>query len=57
MDFTLKDGTEIKQLPDDGLLAPLSTITIVLPNSAMGNSIVKTFSWIDDYGVINTYKN
>ncbi|MDT7073040.1 molecular chaperone [Citrobacter amalonaticus] len=57
MDFTLKDGTEIKQLPDDGLLTPLSTKTVVLPKSATGNSTVKTFSWIDDYGVVNTYKN
>lgn len=57
MDFTLEDGTKIKQLPDDGLLTPLSTKTLVLPKSATGNSTVKTFSWIDDYGVVNTYKN
>ncbi|MET6675692.1 fimbrial biogenesis chaperone [Citrobacter amalonaticus] len=57
MDLTLKDGTEIKQLPDDGLLPPLSTKTVLLPKSAMGNDTVKTFSWIDDYGVVNTYKN
>ena len=57
MDLTLNDGTEIKQLPDDGLLAPLSTKTVLLSKRATGSSIVKTFSWIDDYGVVNTYKN
>ncbi|POT55718.1 hypothetical protein C3432_22070 [Citrobacter amalonaticus] len=53
--LTLNDGVEIKQLPDDGLLAPLSTKTVFLPHNTKGNGTVKAFSWIDDYGVNNTY--
>ncbi|HAU5608531.1 fimbrial biogenesis chaperone [Citrobacter koseri] len=55
MDLALNDGTEIKQLPDDGLWAPLSTKTVVLPKNTKGEGTVKTLSWIDDYGVVNTY--
>lgn len=57
MALTLNDGTEIKQLPDDGLWPPQSTKTVLLPKGIKGSGTVKTFSWIDDYGVVKTYNH
>ncbi|QXD01098.1 molecular chaperone [Klebsiella sp. PL-2018] len=55
LDITLSDGTELKQIPDDGLWAPLSAKTIFLPIKTKEKVTVKALSWIDDYGHINTY--
>lgn len=54
-DITLRDGHQIKQLPADGLIAPFSSIIVPLPGSTKKNDAVTAFSWIDDYGMINTY--
>jgi len=51
-----KNGIQIEDLPNDGMLSPFSTIKIALPSGAM-KSDVKSISWIDDYGVINIHNN
>lgn len=49
--ITLDNGDEIGNLPADGMLLPLSSLSIPLPHSAPTRAQLKSFTWIDDYGV------
>lgn len=52
MGVVLDDGTEVNQLPDDGLVTPFSEKSLILPARMKKNGKVKSFSWIDSYGVV-----
>lgn len=49
--IVLDNGDEIGNLPADGLLQPFSSLSIVLPQSATLRTQLKSFTWIDDYGM------
>lgn len=50
--ITLTNGTKISALPQDGMIAPFSTLDIPLP-AAHGAATLKEVTWVDDYGVAN----
>ncbi|HHD7462686.1 TPA: molecular chaperone [Klebsiella oxytoca] len=54
LNITLANGTKISNLPQDGLIAPLSTLEIPLP-TAHGAAALKEVTWVDDYGVANHF--
>lgn len=54
LDITLANGTKISTLPQDGMIAPLSTLDIPLP-AAHGTAALKEVTWVDDYGVANRF--
>lgn len=57
MGVVLDDDTEVKQFPDDGLMTPFSEKEIQLSENMKESRKVKSFSWIDSYGVVqNTTK-
>lgn len=49
--ITLQSGKEIKNLPSDGIISPFSSLDISLGKLAAVNESIKSFIWIDDYGV------
>lgn len=54
LNITLTNGTEISNLPQDGMIAPLSTLEIPLP-PLHGGTELKVITWVDDYGVANQF--
>jgi P pilus assembly chaperone PapD len=53
----LDNGRKIKNLPDDGLLSPNSSMDIVIEKSVSPDVKLRSFSWVDDYGAeVVTYK-
>lgn len=49
--ISLSSGKEIIDLPQDGLLFPFSSLDIPSEKIALVNESIKSFTWIDDYGV------
>lgn len=49
--ISLGSGKEIIDLPQDGLLFPFSSLDIPSGKIALVNESIKSFTWIDDYGV------
>ncbi|MEN0612970.1 molecular chaperone [Klebsiella indica] len=49
--ITLQSGKEIKNLPSDGIISPFSSLDISLGKLVAVNENIKSFIWIDDYGV------
>lgn len=54
LNISLVNGTKISNLPQDGIIAPLSTLEIPLP-AAHGTAALKEVTWVDDYGVANQF--
>lgn len=54
MGLVMDNDTELNQLPDDGLISPFSEQTIILPDRTKENRRIRSFSWIDSYGVVKT---
>lgn len=54
LDVTLDKGEVIRALPYDGMISPFSTYDIPLPADHR-RSRLKSFTWIDDYGVANHF--
>lgn len=53
LDVTLNNGKVITDLPEDGMIAPLSFIDIPFDKLSSLDGNIKSLSWIDDYGVMN----
>jgi P pilus assembly chaperone PapD len=49
--ITLGSGKEINNLPDDGIISPFSLLDVPLGKSVSVNETIKSFTWVDDYGV------
>lgn len=49
--ISLSSGKEIIDLPQDGLLFPFSSLDIPSEKIVLVNESIKSFTWIDDYGV------
>ncbi|HBT4721648.1 TPA: molecular chaperone [Klebsiella quasipneumoniae subsp. similipneumoniae] len=54
LNITLVNGTKISNLPQDGMIAPLSSLDIPLP-AAHRDTALKAVTWVDDYGVANYF--
>lgn len=53
----LDNGRKIKNLPDDGLLSPNTSMNIVIEKPNSPDVRLRSFSWVDDYGAeVTTYK-
>lgn len=51
LNIKLESGREIAQLPAEGIIAPFSSLNIPLGKSVTVNENIKSFTWVDDYGV------
>lgn len=54
LNVTLNNGKQINTLPDDGMIAPFSTMDIPLPDPQRSGQL-QAATWIDDYGVANHF--
>lgn len=54
LNITLANGTKISNLPQDGMIAPLSALEVPLP-AIHGAATLKEMTWVDDYGVANRF--
>lgn len=54
LDVTLDKGDIIRGLPRDGMISPFSTLDVPL-SAAHSFGQLKSFTWIDDYGVANNF--
>ncbi|MCU6666295.1 molecular chaperone [Silvania hatchlandensis] len=54
LDVTLDKSEVIRALPNDGMISPFSTFDIPLP-AGHSRGRLKSFTWIDDYGVANHF--
>lgn len=52
LNITLANGTKISNLPQDGMIAPLSALEVPV-TAAHGAATLKEMTWVDDYGVAN----
>lgn len=52
--LTVNNGKKITQIPQDGMIAPFSSLRIPLAGAAGNSGVSLKFEYLDDYGVVQT---